>query len=75
MSRAKDDWSDWSRKINDLRRRDAELEQLSNTQDHIQFLAGNTDLEEQHHSGLEQILQGNTDLEEQIIVDLSRSCR
>ncbi len=41
--------------INDLRRRDAELEQLSHTQDHIQFLQV-TDLEEQDHSGLEQIL-------------------
>jgi len=38
--------------INDLRRRDAELEQLSHTQDHIQFLQV-TDLEKQD-CGLEQ---------------------
>ncbi len=38
--------------ISDLRRRDAEMEQLSHTQDHIQFLQ----VEEQDHSGLEQIL-------------------
>jgi len=44
--------------INDLRRRHAELEQLSHTQDHIQFLQV-TDLEEQEHSGLEQETQRN----------------
>ena len=38
--------------IDDLRKRDTELEQLSHTQDHILFLQV-TDLEEQDHSGLE----------------------
>ncbi|XP_016114690.1 tripartite motif-containing protein 16-like [Sinocyclocheilus grahami] len=38
VSRAKGRLERLEQEINDLRRRDAELEQLSNTQDHIQFL-------------------------------------
>ncbi|XP_067284911.1 E3 ubiquitin/ISG15 ligase TRIM25-like [Pseudorasbora parva] len=41
--------------ISDLRRRDAELEQLLHTHHHIHFLQV-TDLEEQDHGGLEQDL-------------------
>ncbi|XP_073681948.1 E3 ubiquitin/ISG15 ligase TRIM25-like [Garra rufa] len=38
VSRAEGQLERLDQEINDLRRRDAELEQLSNTQDHIQFL-------------------------------------
>ncbi|XP_052435213.1 tripartite motif-containing protein 16-like [Carassius gibelio] len=38
VSRAEDRLERLEQEINDLRRRDAELEQLSHTQDHIQFL-------------------------------------
>ncbi len=55
VSRAEGRLERLEQEINDLRRRDAELEQLSHTQDHIQFLQV-TDLEEQGHSGLEPIL-------------------
>ncbi len=55
MNRAEGRLERLEQEINDLRRRDTELEQLSHTQDHIQFLQV-THLEEQDHSGLEQIL-------------------
>ncbi|XP_073705048.1 tripartite motif-containing protein 16-like [Garra rufa] len=38
VSRAEEQLEQLEQEINDLRRRDAELEQLSHTQDHIQFL-------------------------------------
>ncbi len=38
VSRAEGRLERLEQEINDLRRRDAELEQLSHTQDHIQFL-------------------------------------
>ncbi|XP_059367581.1 uncharacterized protein LOC132106015 [Carassius carassius] len=38
VSRAREGLEQLEQEISDLRRRDAELEQLSNTQDHIQFL-------------------------------------
>ena len=38
VSRAEEQLKRLEQEINDLRRRDAELEQLSHTQDHIQFL-------------------------------------
>ncbi|KAL0152721.1 hypothetical protein M9458_052444 [Cirrhinus mrigala] len=40
VSRAEEQLEQLKQEINDLRRRDAELEQLSHTQDHIQFLQG-----------------------------------
>ncbi len=38
VSRAEKQLERLEKEINDLKRRDAELEQLSHTQDHIQFL-------------------------------------
>ncbi len=55
VSRAEGRLERLEQEINDLRRRDAELEQLSHTQHHIQFLQV-TDLEEQDHIGLEPVL-------------------
>ncbi|KAL0152266.1 hypothetical protein M9458_051989 [Cirrhinus mrigala] len=53
VSQAEEQLEQLKQEINDLRRRDAELEQLSHTQNHIQFLQV-TDLEDQDHSGLER---------------------